>query len=318
MISGTLTGAADALAGIPEFPHFREVRLDDRRALQEFAAAFAPYSDFNFVSLWSWNVDESTAVSRLNGNLIVRLSDYVTGEPCVTFLGRHHLLVTAHALLAYAEAIGGEARLDLVPESVARRLTSSSLMVEEDPDNHDHVLSTALCAELRGAPFAKHRGDINRLTREHPSCVVREVDPTDVATGRVLMEVFAGWERSRDQSREETLNEMLAIERLLASAPELALDVHALFIDDGIVAWQVDERVGRGYAVGHFSKGDMRYGAVLRLLTRDVCRRFAAEGISHINYEQDLGLPGLREAKRKMRPVTSLKKYVVRRASVAG
>ncbi|MCA1638525.1 MAG: hypothetical protein LC768_09365, partial [Acidobacteria bacterium] len=62
---------------IPSFPHFRNLRADDKEAVESFTNQFPPYSDFNFTSLWCWNVSEKIQVSQLYGNLIVRFTDYV-------------------------------------------------------------------------------------------------------------------------------------------------------------------------------------------------------------------------------------------------
>ena len=58
---------------LPQFPNFKELELPDADDVQRYTARYAPFSDFNFAGLWSWNIDSSVLLCELNGNLVVRL-----------------------------------------------------------------------------------------------------------------------------------------------------------------------------------------------------------------------------------------------------
>ena len=66
---------------IPQFPEFKSLELSDKKDIESFTKRFPPYSDFNFVSMWSWDIKEEIRISQLNGNLVVRFTDYLTGKP---------------------------------------------------------------------------------------------------------------------------------------------------------------------------------------------------------------------------------------------
>jgi hypothetical protein len=61
---------------IPLFPDFVRLSLAHKEMLREMAQRFPPYSDFNFVSMYTWNTDEVIGVAHLHQNLVVRFSDY--------------------------------------------------------------------------------------------------------------------------------------------------------------------------------------------------------------------------------------------------
>jgi hypothetical protein len=65
---------------LPHFPKFKPLELPDAEDVQRYTARYAPFSDFNFACLWSWNIDSRVLLSELNGNLVVRLGDYVTAR----------------------------------------------------------------------------------------------------------------------------------------------------------------------------------------------------------------------------------------------
>lgn len=72
---------------ISQFPQFKELELEDKEEIEKFTSKYPPYSDFNFVSMWSWDVRGDMRVSKLNNNLVVRFTDYLTGSPFFSFLG---------------------------------------------------------------------------------------------------------------------------------------------------------------------------------------------------------------------------------------
>ena len=66
---------------IPEFPEFTGITLAIQDELEEYVNRYPCYSDFNFASLYSWNIDEDMGVSWHNGNAVFLFSDYMTGLP---------------------------------------------------------------------------------------------------------------------------------------------------------------------------------------------------------------------------------------------
>ncbi|MEJ0042787.1 MAG: hypothetical protein WDM81_11525 [Rhizomicrobium sp.] len=57
--------------------------------MERITRRFPPYSDFNFLNLYSWDAGERVRLSSLNGNLVIRFADYLTDEPFYMFLGPH-------------------------------------------------------------------------------------------------------------------------------------------------------------------------------------------------------------------------------------
>src|SRR5437016_4527487 len=104
---------------LPQFPQFKELELSDAGDVQRYTARHAPFSDFNFAGLWSWNIDGSVLLCELNGNLVVRLGDCVTGEVFYSFLGDGSVNETVEALIDLSCRENLQPRLQLVPEIVA-------------------------------------------------------------------------------------------------------------------------------------------------------------------------------------------------------
>ena len=126
---------------LPQFPDFKKLEWTDRHSVEQFTKEFPPYSDFNFVSLWSWNTKDKMMLSQLNGNLVVLFYDYITDTPFLSFIGRNKLSETAHSLIEYSTHHFQEPSLKLIPEIVATQLCSEHFAVEPDENSHDYILS---------------------------------------------------------------------------------------------------------------------------------------------------------------------------------
>lgn len=74
-------------ATIPHFPKWKKLEWSDRAAVEHFTGGWQPYSDFSFISLWIWNTEEDAQLSQLDGHLLLRARDYVTGQPLYSFGG---------------------------------------------------------------------------------------------------------------------------------------------------------------------------------------------------------------------------------------
>src|SRR5438874_11152557 len=120
---------------LPQFPQFKKLELSDAEDVQRYTARYAPFSDFNFACLWSWNIDSSVLLSELNGNLVVRLGDYITGEVVYSFLGDSRVNETVETLIDLSCRENLEPRLQLVHEVAAGR-RDAERFASHDDDRH--------------------------------------------------------------------------------------------------------------------------------------------------------------------------------------
>jgi hypothetical protein len=74
---------------IPTFPVFKRLEITDKVDFKKIVLQFEPYSDHNFVSLWSFDTKEDCEISILNENLVIKMNDFlplsVTGRLQIRF-----------------------------------------------------------------------------------------------------------------------------------------------------------------------------------------------------------------------------------------
>jgi hypothetical protein len=252
-------------------------------------------------------------ISELNGNLVVRFTDYSTHEPFLSFLGTEDREHTARTLMRFAEDIGMPASLQLVPETSIKGMRASVVHVGEDENNFDYIYSISDLSRLGGNKFMSKRGSINRFKQRNPDAHIETIELSNKAAQLNIFSILDAWERNKlDQNKEyEIEHERIAIKRLCGSAELHALAVTGLFSQNTMLGFSIDELLPTNYCTCHFWKADSKYRGAFDFLMQEKAKHLATMGVEFVNYEQDLGIHALRTAKRSWRPVSYLKKYIV-------
>jgi hypothetical protein len=299
---------------LPRFPVFKQLELADLNEVQRFTLRYAPFSDFNFASLWSWNVDNGVQLSELTGNLVVRLSDYVTGETFYSLLGDHDLNAAVQQLIELSDREKLQPGLKLVPEVVAAQLDKNIFLTTEDERHSDYILMVNRLCAYEGARFASKRNEVRKFQRACPHAQFRTLDLADPTVIEQSKALFRLWNDQRGASRDrEAEREYKAFERCLASQDHLQLIGAGLFARNALIGMSVLEIVDHRYAFAHFEKTDIEnFPGIGSFLNQKVASLLAAHGIQYINIEEDLGIAGVRMSKRSYDPCNYLKKFDVR------
>ncbi|HSW37435.1 MAG TPA: phosphatidylglycerol lysyltransferase domain-containing protein [Candidatus Saccharimonadales bacterium] len=299
---------------LPAFPETKKLEISDKSIIEDFVAGFRPYSDYNFTSLYAWDIFGTTEICNLFDNLVVKFNDYITNKAFYSFLGSNKVNTTAEILLAKAQEEGLETTLQLIPETVAKELDSDKLVVLEDRDQFDYIVSIESQTSLSGEKNHPKKRRIKKL-------LASGMDIQDVALGKLsghsltdeIAEVFDTWAKvkvERGLDIRETHNESRALHRLLA-AKELDAELFTITLDGKMAAFFIGEPLGSDYFIGHFEKADPNIEGLFQYIKHSVALNLHARGIKYMNIEQDLGVEGLRHAKMGSHPVHFLKKYTV-------
>lgn len=298
---------------IPKFPKFINLSIKHKPYLEEHIVKFPPYSDFNFSSLISWG-DEQTAISNLNGNLVIKFNDYVTNEPFFTFLGTNMVNDTIKILLEEASKNGLPPHLKLIPEAAIKADPDifEKFDIEEDRDNFDYIYLLEEAREFKGKKHRDKRNFINRFKKLYQSSH-KIIDVSNPEIQKQLLNLFFYWQRLRGREKEEVENELLAIKKIFEFSKNLSLICIGLYINKKLVAFSINEVLSDGYSMNLFEKADTNYQGIFPYLRHITSVYLLELGSKFLSHEQDLGIEGLRKSKMSYNPHFFLKKYTVKR-----
>lgn len=293
---------------------FKTLELEDKQRIEDFVREFLPFSDFSFLSLFTYNTNGGVAYCFYNENLIIKFEDYMTGENFYSLIGKHKLHDTISDLLAQAQSEGIKYALNLVPHSVLEHAPDlhERFKVEEDRDNFDYIVSSLDLAELHPEKFPKKRKLVDEFKEKYPNLNVKPINLIDKKNHDAILEMFTRWQQVNHKNDEESETELAAIKRLLNDAHHFP-DLYALGIYDGdeLVGFNTYEVATHGHGISSFQKADKKYDGIYAFLTHEMAKSMHNLGCEYINFEQDLGIDGLRSSKNSWHPVNFLKKYTI-------
>ena len=299
---------------IPIFPKFKKLELSDREHIEKITSKHAPHSDYNFLSMWSWDVRQEMEISQLYNNLVVKFSHYITSEPFFSFLGNINQHQTAETLLEFSKDKNLCPALSLVPAESIESLDPKKFIIKPDEANFDYIYELSNISLYPGRKFGDKRTMVNSFLKNYSSAVVKIFNLTDLDCQKSIITLNNNWLKNKAKIDEnfKIKNEFIATEKFLSSNFHDAIGI-GIFIDKKLIAYSIFNLTSDNYAVAHFSKADIAYDGVYEYLMRECATILLDLNCKFLNYQQDLGLSGLKQSKKSFRPTHYLKKYMVQK-----
>lgn len=280
------------------------MRIEDRATITERLRRSPPsVSELTFTNLYAWSGARPVWVAELGEALLFLVhprenTDHfcVLGPPVGPWPGAQRV----------AEVVPGLEGWLRVDAATVERLRTEGLDVAEDADNADYVYSVADLVALSGPALHAKQNQVRQCLDAYACEFTRVTSAFEVAE---CLDVQARWCQARDCGRNPGLcRENEAVRVTMEHFLEFGLLGGLIRIDGVAQAFAVAETLAPGTAVWHFEKAMPQFRGLGPLLTHwfaaNVLRDF-----EFVNREQDLGLPGLRQAKRSWSPHHRVAKF---------
>jgi uncharacterized protein len=299
---------------ISEFPKFKKLKIEDKEQYNKLLKNLPPYSDHHFTGLWTYNTEGNVEVCTINHNIALKTFDYLTQEPFITFIGTHKINETITDLLEFCKTINIRPLLKHVPEiSILPHIEtlSKTFSIKEDRDNFDYILSVASMTTLTNKELHSIRKHVRTFAENHPSPEIKKLDISEKLVQEDILEVFSHWQKHRNKTDAEVETEHIALKRAFEYAKYFNFVTIGMFMGTKMIAYTINEPIENHFYVGHFGKALPSYLGLSQVLEVETAKVMKTLGCEFMNFEQDLGFPGLRTNKMSWHPVAFLKKYIV-------
>jgi hypothetical protein len=282
----------------------RLLGLNDQSIVETYLTRYpVEVSEFTFTNLFMWRKSRPIYIAQSDGSLVFLVD---SGKPQSTakivfgpILGHRSPL---DAVAGLGVEIAGFVR---IPETTARVLQAAGLHVEEDRDNDDYVYRVHDLADLSGRRFHKKRNLVKQCLQAH-DC---SYEPISEALVSECLNMQDRWCEARQCGHDAGLcTEYVAVKECFAHWQAFALFGAAVRIDAKIQAFALGEKLRPGTAVCHFEKAMPGYVGLSQLINQWFARE-TLRGFEFENREQDLGIPGLRQAKESYFPDHMVHKF---------
>lgn len=272
-------------------------------------------SEFTFTNLFMWRKSYDMRYVILNDMLCI-MPKHADGPRSATFpIGfvredgtEGDIVPVIEELLSYFEEIGEEPLIRLYDDVTVEKLTQAfpnKFIITEDINSFDYVYSVEELTNLSGKRFHGKKNHVNKFKRLY-DWEYRAITPENVSE---CVHVFEQWYQNKAEEIPGLDEEHEAVMELFQNWDKLDVRGGSLWVDGNMIAFSVGEPLCGKMAVIHLEHADTAYEGAFAMMNQ----QFLAhewQGFTYVNREEDMGIPGMRQAKESYRPVFMVKKYV--------
>lgn len=174
--------------------------------------------------------------------------------------------------------------------------------IEEIPNMYDYVYLATDLSELEGKKYHKKRTHINHFLKEN-SYEYKIIDKTNKNDCLIIFDKWV------DYMGQEFKSERSTIENALDNMEKLELFGAIIYINNEPVAFTMAESFLEDTALIHIEKAVPEHRDVYATINQQFAKRELASKYKYINREEDMGIEGIRRAKKSYYPCKMIKKY---------
>ncbi len=287
------TATLSAYCMIATYPDLGPVELADRAVLEPlFRALPDGISEFSFPGIFCFREQHGYRLTRVDDTIVLAGLD--KGHPF--FVAPFGLPPPKLRDQLFARL--GEAKL--LTQAQAEDLSQAGLVTWEDRDNFDYLYRRDALADLAGRALQRKRNLVNHFLKRH-AYRAYPLTPEGVA---IALRILERWrEGAPDQADYAPAREAIT------HALEWGLRGSLYDVDGSPAGYALGEYAAGGSTfVVHYEKAIPEMKGLYQVINMDFARSLPAS-CTTLNREQDLGDPGLRQAKLTYRPMAFLKKF---------
>ena len=174
----------------------------------------------------------------------------------------------------------------------------------KDRDYFDYVYQRQDLAELKGKHYQPKRNHVNKFKREYNFTA----EPLTQQAVAECLEFEASWCRVHGYEEDENiLNERQAMVYAFEHWERLGLRGLVIRVEGKVAAFTFGAPINHDTFGVHFEKADIRIDGAYSAVNQFFAASLPEEYV-YLNREEDLGIPGLRQAKLSYQPAFLLEK----------
>ena len=283
---------------------FHPLTLIDREVMQAVTLPFGRRNcNYNFANLVGWQFLFGTEVCVLEDAVVLRY----------TFDGqRAYMVCTSEALSQeLIEALLEDSKGDFsdgtecgaamtligLEDSQVPQLSGFLISVESIRDRYDYIYCRTDLATLHGKHLDGKRNHIRRFRTQHPDFEYRPLMPEFFDECRRLTEIW-----QEEKGGNDTIHaEKQVMETIFSNWDALGMIGGSIFVDGRMVAFAYGSAVTTDTFDVCVEKADRHVEGAFAIINQQFAEHLPEQYV-YLNREEDMGIPGLRQAKLSYHP----------------
>lgn len=186
--------------------------------------------------------------------------------------------------------------------------TKYKFSYKEVENSFDYLYYTKDLINLSGRKYHPKRNKISKFTQKHQF-------ETRVYTDEFKDECIMFCDKVikskyNDINNVFYKNEMESVIKIFNTIDLFDLDCLMIYVNEKLIALSVGEKINDNCALIHVEKADYEYRDAYALINNLMLKEFYAD-LEFVNREEDMGIEGIRVAKRSYHPCKMIKKYKI-------
>lgn len=285
---------------------FREIDISDKLWIKEILQK-SDYRgcEYSFANNMAWKRLANTEICRFNDFYICR-SDCEDGGYSFTFpAGTGDIKQVLDEMKKYSETKGYPLRLWNVSPAQEKLISElgfhTNITITED--SYDYIYLSEELISLKGRKFHKKRNHLKKselYNWEYSAITEKDFD-------ECIVFCTSNYNSVSGNESHSAIAEQYAINTYFSYFNEMELSGGIIRCDGKIIALSIGERLNSDTFCVHIEKADTDYQGSYPLINQKFAEH-SAYAFKYINREEDMGLEGLRKAKRSYNPVFMVEK----------
>lgn len=282
---------------------FYPLKPQDRNYYQSLRRTDATKGcEFSFNNLFMWG--NQKVAFAYDCALIFSEFDGFRLYPCPVGTGDRKAAV--EAIIADAKERGLPFRMSGLDEEDRKELESlfpGKFLFRDYRNSADYVYDIHALADMKGRKLQKKRNHVNKFLAQHPAWETVELTKDNL---HLAMELAEQWYREREAVNPDGDYEMEKVAMDRAFRNFHAMEMEGLLLMDGgeVLAFTMGSRMYTDTFDTHFEKAREQVEGAYAMINREFARHLREKypELRYIDREDDMGLPGLRQAKLSYAP----------------
>lgn len=292
---------------------YKPIELKDKEIFDKHYKKYPPvHSDNVFTTLISWKDYANYCYTFFENNLLImsQIKDKIQFRPPSGKINKNIF----NQILKLAKEQVSDFPIVLIDSTTKEWIEKNYPKLKLTPkrDYFDYVYLSSDLANLEGSDYGKIRNRLNKFNRrfEH---TFEEINEENFSEIKKFLKRWCLW---RDCESDPILeSEKKAILYSMDHFFDLKLSGIAIRINDKIEAISVYEKMNPDTVIVHYEKGSPDFDGIYKAVNQETAK-IVQKYAKYINRETDMGIKGLRKAKRSYRPHKMIEVFFINKDSI--
>lgn len=264
-------------------------------------------SDIVFGNLFIWKDAREITYALCHDTLIIKTT-YPHKEPYFFYpIGKGDKIQALKEIALYAQSLQIPLCFESVQQCNIAGLKSVFGEIEITPavEHFDYVYLVQELINLSGRKFHKKKNHLNQFLLNYPQWQYKKITQQNA---KDIIEVATQWFENTPNPTQGLISEHIGIKNALKVYDKLNLSGGFVHIDGKIIAFSFGEQINNEMVVIHIEKATNEIPGAYQIINQQLLVNEFSHFV-YVNREEDLGIEGLKRAKKSYNPVFMVEKF---------